>query len=138
MRKRRTPVDLAFAAEFGRQLEAAFQKNVKNKRNPNRLTADAFAKSLNLTRAGLHKAKKGKSIPKLDLIEKARRYDVSVKYGDLSEELQKRRTKKHPKDDLQLFLPLSLENLKKDNVRVELGEHKGDAVELRVWIKFTG
>ncbi len=137
MRTRRTARDSAFAAEFGRRLESAFQKHVKDKSNPKRLSVNAFAESLNLTRAGLHKAKRGKSVPELDLIERARQYNVFVGYGDLSVEVKRR--KRHPKGtDLQLFLPFAVENLKKDSVRVELGEHKGDSVEVKVWIKFAG
>jgi hypothetical protein len=78
---------------------------------------------------------RGKSVPNLDLIERARNYDVNIGYGDLSP--QKVSSKKRI-SDLQLFLPFAVENLKKDNVRVELGEHKQDTVELRVWIKFVG
>jgi hypothetical protein len=139
MRKRRTARDSAYATEFGRRLEAAFQKHVKDKSNPKRLSVDAFAKSLNLTRAGLHKAKRGKSVPGLDLIERARQYKVSVGYGDLSDQANKRKLQKHSEGgDLQLFLPFAVENLKKDSVRVELGEHIGDSVEVKVWIKFAG
>jgi len=103
------------------------------------MTVTAFAKSLNLTRGGLHKAKRGKSVPELDLIERARQYDVSIGYGDLSGQITKRTSRRGPKStDLQLFLPFAVENLKKDSVRVELGEHKGDSVEVKVWIKFAG
>jgi hypothetical protein len=139
MRTRRTARDSAFAFEFGKRLEDAFQKHVKDKNNPKRLTANAFAKSLNLTRAGLHKAKQGKSVPELDLIERARQYNVFVGYGDLGDQTKKPKSRKHPKGtDLQLFLPFAVENLKKDSVRVELGEHVGDSVEVKVWIKFAG
>jgi hypothetical protein len=139
MRKRRTARDGAFAAAFGKQLEAAFKKHVKDKKNPNRVSADVFARSLNLTRAGLYKAKRGKSVPELDLIEQARKYDVFVGYGDLGDQFLNRKRRKQPKSaDLQLFLPFAVENLKKDSVRVELGEHKGDSVEVKVWIKFAG
>jgi hypothetical protein len=139
MRTRRTAKDSAFAAEFGKRLEAAFQKHVKDKSNPKRLSVDAFARSLNLTRAGLHKAKRGKSVPELDLIERARQYNVFVGYGDLSAQVKKRKSQKHHKGtNLQLFLPFAVENLKKDSVRVELGEHVGDSVEVKVWIKFAG
>jgi transcriptional regulator with XRE-family HTH domain len=132
---KRTANDRAFAAAFGDKLEAAFKEHVKDKSNPNRISVEQFAKSLNLTRAGLHKAMRGKSVPNLDLIERARNYDVNIGYGDLSP--QKVSSKKRI-SDLQLFLPFAVENLKKDNVRVELGEHKQDTVELRVWIKFVG
>lgn len=139
MRTRRTARDAAYAAEFGRQLEAAFKKHVKDKSNSKRLSVDAFAESLNLTRAGLHKAKQGKSVPGLDLIERARQYKVSVGYGDLSGQVKERKIKRLSKGtDLQLFLPFAVENLKKDSVRVELGEHVGDSVEVKVWIKFAG
>jgi len=140
---RRTAKDRAFAEEFGKRLEQAFQKHVKDRKNPDRISVQEFAKSLNLTRAGLHKAKRGKSVPKLDLIERARQYDVFVGYGDLRARIAQRKPAKGTsiKDrsaDLQLFLPFAVENLKKDSVRVELGEHKKDTVEVRVWIKFAG
>jgi hypothetical protein len=136
-RKRKTALDAAFAAKFGERLDAAFEHHVKNKKNPNRISVEAFAKSLNLTRAGLHKAMKGKSVPGLNLIEHARQYGVSVGYGDLTARMPSSARKKGRAADLQLFLPFAVENLKKDNVRVELGEHKGDSVELKVLIKFV-
>lgn len=139
---RRTAKDRAFAEEFGRRLEEAFQRHVKDKKNPDRLSVEAFAKELNLTRAGLHKAKRGKSVPSLDLIQRARKYGVAVGYGDLSAQIlnrsRTRRSKKSTGTDIQLFLPFAVENLKKDSLRVELGEHKQDTVEVRVWIKFAG
>ncbi|HKD78748.1 MAG TPA: hypothetical protein VKH81_03595 [Candidatus Angelobacter sp.] len=132
---RRTAKDRAFAAVFSNKLEAAFKKHVKDKTNPDRISVERFAKSLNLTRAGLHKAMLGKSVPKLDLIERAKGYGVNVGYGELDP--QRVRLKKNS-NDLQLFLPFAVENLKKDCVRVELGEHKNDTVEVKVWIKFVG
>jgi len=140
---RRTAKDRAFAEEFGKRLESAFQKYVKDKKNPKRMSVQAFAKKLNLTRAGLHKAKRGKSVPSLDLIQRARKYGVSVGYGDLSARIGQRKSADHPSikngdTDLQLFLPFAVENLKKDSVRVELGEHIKDTVEVRVWINFAG
>jgi transcriptional regulator with XRE-family HTH domain len=132
---RRSAKDRAFAKAFGDQLLEVFEKLVKRQK---KLSVKAFGDSLNLTRAGLHKAMKGKSVPKLDLIERAQKYDVVVKYGDLTAQAATSRSKKKHDADLQLFLPLAVENLKKDNVRVELGEHKEDTVEVKVWIKFAG
>ena len=80
---RRTAKERAFAAVFGERLEAAFNECVKDKSNPDRISVENFAKSLNLTRAGLHKAMRGRSVPKLDLIERAKDYGVNVRYGDL-------------------------------------------------------
>lgn len=97
-----------------------------------------FAESLNLTRAGLHKAMKGRSVPRMDLIERARKYGVEIKYGGLDAYLKQAKRGKPKFSEIEPMLPLIIENLKKSNVRAELGDHLGDTVQLKVWIKFTG
>ncbi|HEY6967734.1 MAG TPA: hypothetical protein VJA94_00780, partial [Candidatus Angelobacter sp.] len=134
--RRHTAKDRAFGRKFAQKLWDAFQWHTKNKDNPARISVQEFARSLNLTRAGLHKAMSGKSIPELDLIERARKYNVVVGYGDLETAALQKKVPKVP--EAQLFLPFAVENLKKDNVRVELGDHRKDTVEVRVWIKFAG
>lgn len=135
---RRSATDRAFARAFGDQLRKAFQAHVKTATTKNRMSVQDFADSLNLTRAGLHKAMKGLSVPRMDLIEKARKYGVLVKYGDLDNYLADTKRGKRRVSESQPLLPSIIENLKKDNVRVELGDHEGSMVQLKVWIKFTG
>jgi hypothetical protein len=135
---RRTTKDKAFARVFGQRLEQVFQKQVKDKDNANRVSVEEFARSLNLTRAGLHKAKKGKSMPGLDLIERARQYGVHVGYGDIPIEFVKQKGRGKSLPEVQLYLPFAVDNLKKDCVSVELGEHKDGKVEVKVWIEFAG
>jgi len=129
--------DLAFAKEFGKSLSLAFMRETKNE-GTKTLSVEAFASSLGLTRSGLHKAMKGKSVPSLELIEKARAYKVEIKYGDLPVPLVKRRARQRSLPEAQLYLPFAVDNLKKENVRVELGTHHRDTVELKVLIKFAG
>jgi transcriptional regulator with XRE-family HTH domain len=129
--------DLVFAKRFGESLRSAYLRETKQ-RETKRLSVEAFASSLGLTRAGLHKAMKGRSVPSLELIEKARAYKVEIKYGDLPVPLVQRRARQRSLPEAQLYLPFAVDNLKKENVRVELGTHHRDTVELKVLIKFAG
>lgn len=135
--RKNSSIDKAFAKAFGQQLDDAFRRVAKNKATKS-LSVEEFATSLGLTRAGLHKARKGKSVPSLELIEKARTHGVAVKYGDLELPLVRKRAQEKVLPEAQLYLPFAVDNLRKENVSVELGRHKGENVELRIRIKFAG
>lgn len=93
---------------------------------------------LGVTRAGLHKYLHEKNVPSLDILEKARALGVEVGYGDLNVNLIKKRAKKDRNSaEAQMILPLVLENLTDQNISVELGDKKPNAIELNVTIRFS-
>src|SRR4051794_18406739 len=76
---RKTSIDRAYARKFGEKVEAALLEARKTG-----TSVEEFAMSLGVTRAGLHKYRKGKTVPGMSVIEKAKRlWDVDVKYGEL-------------------------------------------------------
>ncbi|MGD0468843.1 MAG: hypothetical protein ABSA54_10765 [Terriglobales bacterium] len=81
---------------------------------------------------------KEKSVPSLDVLERARRLGVEVNYGDLDVSLIKKRAKKDRNSpEAQMMLPLALESLTDQNITVEVGPRKPNAIELNVTIKFS-
>jgi transcriptional regulator with XRE-family HTH domain len=99
---------------------------------------EKFAELLGVTRAGLHKYLKKKSVPSLDVLERARRLGVEVKYGELDIDMIKKRAKKDATSpEAQMILPLALENLTDQNIVVELAPKKPNAIELNVTIRFS-
>ena len=99
---------------------------------------EKFAELLGVTRAGLHKYLREKSVPSLDILERARRLGVEVKYGELNVDMiQKRAKKDAASPEAQMILPLALEHLTDQNISVELASKKPNAIELNVTIRFS-
>jgi transcriptional regulator with XRE-family HTH domain len=126
--------DKAFLKKFAEELTKARDTAKKN----TGISFADFATRLGMTRAGLHKYLKEKSVPSLDVLERARQLGVEVKYGDLDFNLIKRRAKKDRNSpEAQMMLPLALENLTDQNVTIEVGPRRPNAIELNVTIKFS-
>jgi hypothetical protein len=71
-------------------------------------------------------------------LERAKALGVEVKYGDLDAGLIKTRAKKdNTSPEAQMILPLAIENLTDQNITVEVGRKKPNAIELNVTIKFA-
>jgi transcriptional regulator with XRE-family HTH domain len=131
--KRHSHVDKAFMRSFAAKLTQAREKA----KRIDGTSFERFAELLGVTRAGLHKYLKEKSVPSLDVLERARRLGVEVKYGELDIDLIKKRAKKDATSpEAQMILPLALENLTDQNVSVELAPKKPNAIELNVTIRF--
>jgi transcriptional regulator with XRE-family HTH domain len=131
--KRHSAVDIAFMKAFADKLAKARDKAKK----ADGISFEKFAELLGVTRAGLHKYLKKKSVPGLDVLEKARRLGVEVKYGELDIGLIKKRARKDATSpEAQMILPLALENLSDQNIIVELAPKKPNAIELNVTIRF--
>lgn len=119
---------------FADKLAKARDKAKKN----DGTSSEKFAELLGVTRAGLHKYLKEKSVPSLDVLERARRLGVEVKYGELNVDLIQKRSKKDAASpEAQMILPLALENLTDQNISVELAPKKPNAIELNVTIRFS-
>jgi predicted transcriptional regulator len=132
--KRHSPRDTAFLKKFAEELVKARDKAKAAKGTS---FAD-FAEMLGVTRAGFHKYLTEKSVPSLDVLERARQLGVEVKYGDLDVSLIKKRARKDKNSpEAQMMLPLALENLTDQNITVEVGARKPNAIELNVTIKFS-
>ena len=63
---------------------------------------------------------------------------MEVNYGDLDVSLIKKRAKKDRNSpEAQMMLPLALESLTDQNITVEVGPRKPNAIALNVTIKFS-
>jgi transcriptional regulator with XRE-family HTH domain len=132
--KKHSHVDKAFMSSFAAKLSGARDRA----KRIDGVSFEKFAELLGVTRAGLHKYLKEKSVPSLDVLERARRLGVEVKYGELNIEMIKRRAKKDPASpEAQMILPLALENLTDQNISIELAPKKPNAIELNVTIRFS-
>lgn len=132
--KRHSPRDKAFLKVFADKLRKRRQE-AKQEEN---VSYEAFANSLGITRAGFNKYLNEKSVPTLAVLEKARsEWGIEVKYGELDIDLIKRRAKKDDESpEAQMILPLALEKLTDQNITVEVGPKKPNAIELNVTIRF--
>lgn len=128
---RRSATDKAYAKKFGEKLKAALTKA-----RDNDMSVEAFAESLGVTRAGLHKYRQGRAVPGMPVIEKAKRlYGVDVKYGELDTSAMFR--KSATADEKQLMLPLAFETITADHLQVEVGRKTGDYLQLNVKVFLT-
>jgi transcriptional regulator with XRE-family HTH domain len=125
--RRRTSVDRAYARKFGQKLDLALQVARKGG-----WTVEAFAESLGVTRAGLHKYRNGQSVPGINVIEKARRlWKVEVKYGDLAPAAFLQDAKSIT-ESAQMLLPLAFHSLSSDQLQVEIGRKTNEYVQLNI------
>jgi transcriptional regulator with XRE-family HTH domain len=132
--KKHSPIDKAFMKAFAEKLVKARDKA----KRVDGTSFERFAELLGVTRAGFHKYLKEKSVPSLDVLERARRLGVEVKYGELDVDLIKKRAKKDAASpEAQMILPLALENLTDQNISVELAPRKPNSIELNVTIRFS-
>jgi transcriptional regulator with XRE-family HTH domain len=131
--KRRSPRDIAFMKAFADKLRRARE----NAKRMDGISYEAFASRLGVTRAGLHKYLNEENVPSLDILERAKALGVEVKYGDLDVGLIRARAKKaDDSQEAQMLLPLAIENLTDQNVTIEVGSRKPNAIALNVTIKF--
>jgi transcriptional regulator with XRE-family HTH domain len=132
--KRHSALDIAFMKSFAEKLAKARDKA----KEVDGISFEKFAELLGVTRAGLHKYLKERSVPGLDVLERARRLGVEVKYGDLNVNLIKKRARKaSASPEAQMILPLALENLTDQNISVELAPKKPNTIELNLTIRFS-
>ncbi len=132
--KKHSPVDIAFMRSFAEKLSKARDKAKKD----DGTSFERFAKLLGVTRAGLHKYLKEKSVPSLDVLERARNLGVEVKYGELDIHMIRNRARKDAASpEAQMILPLALENLTDQNISIELAPKKPNSIELNVTIRFA-
>jgi transcriptional regulator with XRE-family HTH domain len=132
--KRHTAIDQAFMKTFAEKLTEARARAKKL----DGTSFEKFAEMLGVTRAGLHKYLREKSVPSLDILARARRLGIEVKYGELNIEMIKKRAKKDAASpEAQMILPLALENLTDQNISVELAPRKPNSIELNVTIRFS-
>lgn len=126
--RKRTSVDRAFAKKFGEKLEAAFLRA----RREDKITAERFAESLGVTRAGFYKYLNGKSVPGINVIEKARRlWKVEVKYGDLDSKGFLSEAKQ-VSESAQMLLPLAFQSLSSEQLEIEVGRKTNEYVQLNI------
>jgi predicted transcriptional regulator len=132
--KRHSPLDKAFMKAFAEKLAKARDKAKRVEGT----SFEKFAELLGVTRAGLHKYLREKSVPSLDVLERARRLGVEVKYGELDVDMIKKRARNDASSpEAQMILPLALENLTDKSITVELAPRKPNAIELNLTIRFS-
>jgi transcriptional regulator with XRE-family HTH domain len=125
--------DRAFMKKFAEKLATAKKKAVE----VDGLTVDGFAKSLGVTRAGLHKYEKEKSVPGLGVLQRAREeYGIEVKYGELDVPVLKKARRKLGQEELQILLPFTIEAVEKGIPSAPRIERKSNGVVISFEIKF--
>ena len=125
--------DKAFMKVFAEKLLKARE----NAKKVDRVSYEEFAQKLGVTRAGIHKYLNEENVPSLNILERAKALGVEVKYGELDISLIKARAKRDGSSpEAQMILPLAIENLTDQNVTIEVGSRKPNAIELNVTIKF--
>ena len=131
--KKHSPRDIAFMKVFADKLLKARE----NAKRVDGVSYERFAQKLGVTRAGIHKYFNEENVPSLDILERAKALGVEVKYGELDVGLIKARAKRDDSSpEAQMILPLAIENLTDQNVTIEVGSRKPNAIELNVTIKF--
>ena len=131
--KKHSPRDRAFMKAFAEKLLKARE----NAKRVDGTSYEEFATKLGVTRAGIHKYFNEENVPSLDILERAKVLGVEVRYGDLDVRLIKARAKRdNTSPEAQMMLPLAIESLTDQNVTVEVGSRKPNAIELSVTIKF--
>jgi transcriptional regulator with XRE-family HTH domain len=121
-----SPIDRAYARKFGEKVRDALARARASK---NKVSVQAFADSLGVTRAGLHKYRQGKSVPGMDVIEKAKKWKIDVKYGELNtHSLFSQPTS----DDKQMLLPLAFDEITADHLQVEVAQKTTEYLQLSV------
>jgi transcriptional regulator with XRE-family HTH domain len=127
---RSTPDDEAFkrkvAEEFVRARDRACQKG---------FSVEEFARTLGITRAGLHKYIARKAIPSLRVLQRARQYwGVRLSYGELGD----RYIQARKKDPRQMEFKFSVEDVSKEQIRITKFSAKGEnSAELVIKIDFS-
>ncbi len=110
----------------------------KKAKDQDNIPYEEFAQRLGVTRAGIHKYFNEKNVPSLEILERAKALGVEVKYGDLDLNLIKKRAKNdNASSEAQMLLPLVLDGLTDQNIRVELAGKKQNAIALNVTITFV-
>ena len=129
---RDTPQDEAFKKRVREEFLDAIRRAHKMG-----YTVDAFAGTLGITRAALHKYTRSQqqSIPSLRVLERARRvWKVRLNYGDSGDAF----VSKKPSTQGQLQLQFTTADIVKENIRIQRVTPKGNnAVELLLNIGFA-
>ncbi|MFZ0560278.1 MAG: helix-turn-helix transcriptional regulator [Terriglobales bacterium] len=131
--KKHSPRDIAFMKVFAEKLRKARD----NAKKVDGVSYEEFAHRLGVTRAGIHKYFNEENVPSLDILERAKSLGVEVKYGELDVGLIRARARRDDASaEAQMLLPLAIESLADQNVTIEVGSRKPNAIELNVTIKF--
>lgn len=132
--KRHSARDTAFKKVFAEKLRQA-RDEAKRERG---ISAEKFAQELGVTRAALYKYLNEENVPGLDILERAKVLGVEVKYGELDLDLIRARAKKDTTSpEAQMLLPIAIQGLTDQNITVEVGPRKPNAIALNVTIQFS-
>ena len=99
------------------------------------LSMEEFVRTLGITRAAFHKHVTCQAIPRLAVLEKARRFwGVEIRYGALDTTYVKARRK----DPRQMEFSFSIEDISKEQIEIKRFSPKGEkGIELLININFT-
>lgn len=129
--------DRALKAEFARELRSAYKAAKKKGEVRN---ADEFAKTLGMRRANLYKYFRARSRPTPEVLRRAlSKWAVVAHYGGLElNESAFGGAADRPAGvpATQLLLPLAIRKLTQNDIAVEVGPKKPNAIELRLKIRF--
>lgn len=133
---KRTPEDIEFSAEFGRQLHARYEAATNRALGSEALTDDEFAATLDVSRAALKKYLAGQAMPTLRTIILAyRRHRIAIPYLGTELFSAKGRRASGPHEATQLVLPFSVRGLGISGVQSRISATGENRYELRVNLK---
>ena len=119
---------------FKRRVAAEFQRALADARSK-KLSAEEFARTLGITRAGVYKILAGTTIPSLRVLRNARKYwRVHLDYGELGDKyIKAKRT-----DPRQIEIQFAISDISKEQIEVARFSPKGEnSLELVIKIDFS-
>ena len=119
---------------FKRRVAAEFHRALADARDK-KMSAEGFARTLGITRAGVYKILAGTTIPSLRVLRNARRHwGVHLNYGELGDTyIKAKRT-----DPRQMEIQFAISDISKEQIEVARFSPKGEnSVELVIKIDFS-
>ncbi len=119
---------------FKRRVAAEFRRALADARDK-KMSAEGFARTLGITRAGVYKILAGTTIPSLRVLRNARRHwGVHLNYGELGDTyIKAKRT-----DPRQMEIQFAISDISKEQIEVARFSPKGEnSVELVIKIDFS-
>ena len=119
---------------FKRRVAVEFRRALADARSK-QLSAEEFARTLGITRAGVYKILAGTTIPSLRVLRNARRYwGVHLNYGELGDTYIKAKRI----DPRQMEIQFSISDISKEQIEVAKFSPKGEnSLELVIKIDFS-
>ncbi len=125
------PEDLRFIQEFKSQLQRKYEDFSG--------TDQEFAQKLDVSRPALLKYLDGTTMPGLRTVVLAHKnLDLHIRYGDFDvKQIVGKGRRRARSPEAQMLLPFAIQSLRQEDVEIEIGEKKKNAIDLSVRIRFA-